>query len=1070
LPLDSGEDETPDAAPRWRYHPPRHAKLHDGLRLEDGSWLLVGGRGERWIAQPGAIDGAPRRGAATDAPVLFAKAANARLPETIRSVVRAGPKDWLLVGESGTVYACEEPLAPCARTTRPPTPLTRVVGGASGLIGLSPNGRVLRYRAGSGWARGDELPRRLFDVARANRTTLLGLAAPETLLTSRDGGLRWAVLRAPPIGAQRLVSASGGGVIVEGVASSMYWDGGSDRLTAVGDRLPTQLPLDGDWLVVPERGPRTEAVAERQAAVTGGHYYEAFESTGERIAQAMSLLQPTDSHEGQQAEQDPEGGVSRWLWASGALSAPLRIAPLSIAEPCDSVRLGAHERRVALACVHFDASGDEVVVDLHLSPDGGDSWSHRATLAAVETERVGLAVAGDGAVLLAGVCTARKGVCEPTSPLLLTFGDTAPPRQTDAPELVGAPHALVWSDDGSHAYFLGRRAKDDEIGLFLSRDGGRSFVSRALEPARSKAEQQAAPPWDLTELSSDRSLHPGADGTLGIVVSAEPPAYLVADGEGRISQVAQLPEDTLAVSGSGRWVFALSTGAGSDGDPGRLVAWESSDGGQTFRPTPVTPALRLDEFETLALRCSAAGCLVGDRASRIGWGHGDDEWSPGPAEIDQSLPPLEPAVKAPLDCELGAADWASIPDVAWGGDLPTITEAMRGESAWTLLRFDDGSGRVVAVHAKRDGANDAVHRQVLFQPPRRRSAVAYEVAPQMEGYAAARLSLPSPGAADDARRARLELAWVDYLHRYKAQGSLPLKEGLPEVSDGERPTLTTGLLSVSPQGLFVRPRPRSWTTYLVDRTGKVGPALRYPTWPSLRGPLGLQSDAVMGGGGPLAVALVRNEQRHLAAVGLARLAGADPVPAFATIAPIYEPGREVHTGFSYSGASMGVTVHAVDATAGEAWATFSPLDGTGRFGPARHLPTQLDLGPQPRPCTTAETERTPRLVAPFVPGTRHPVLVRSLSDSYVLLTDWAVLHGSQSNPCIAGWSARQLQRSPGAPMTAIIGGAPERSWLFRPTPGRKGSVDYRAMRCRRSPQSAIPRTIWLEAGAMRRRR
>ncbi len=51
----STDDGTADArapAAGWRYHPRQMADITDGVRLSDGSWLLVGELGERWRTEP----------------------------------------------------------------------------------------------------------------------------------------------------------------------------------------------------------------------------------------------------------------------------------------------------------------------------------------------------------------------------------------------------------------------------------------------------------------------------------------------------------------------------------------------------------------------------------------------------------------------------------------------------------------------------------------------------------------------------------------------------------------------------------------------------------------------------------------------------------------------------------------------------------------------------------------------------------------------------------------------------------------------------------------------------------
>lgn len=996
-------------------------------------------------------------------PPLLARASYLRLPETIASVVRTAPDRWVFCGQSGTIYTAATPLGPYSASTRPPEPLTRVVGVPRGLLGLSAAGRLVRYESGGGWSRAADPTDRIFDMAGAGAGVLLGLTAPEGLLVSRDSGRSWSRLsRARPIGARRLVPTARGGVLIQGVHESVHWDGRSDDVQQATDDMVQQLPLAEARLVVPERGPRAWALIERQAAVTGRRYYEAFESAGEPIRKVVAATGSAAAAR-QRPDQDEEG--TRWLWAAGTLDAPLGVRPFPAAERCDSVRLGAHGLQVVMACIHFADDGETIVVEVSASRDGAATWQQVGTLTALDTEQIAVAVAPNGAALLTGVCAEGREPCAPLAPLRLTAGRAPTISRCLAPALTDTPRSPVFSLDGASAFFLGRRSKDDQVALFVSHDGGRSFVPRPLTPPRHGAAPGQRPRWDLGEQLPGRSLHPGREGQLGIVLQLEPPAYVVADGDGRLTHVAQLPNDTLAVSGSGRWVLALGTGQDEGDDPSRLVAWESNDGGLSFQRVAIPSGLLVDEFESLAVRCASAGCVVGDRATRLGWNESEEPSQSLAPVGDSSSPPLQPAIATPFECVLaGGTDWSSLPDVASGGALPGVAQAMRGPTAWSLLQVVDATGEVTAVSAPTDGTGTKLRRQRLFDPVGERSLVAYEAVPQLEGYAAARVSLKG-GAA----RRTLELAWIDYLHGDFARGSLEVAGRMADVTPGTRPTLVTGLLSVSPAGMFVQPHISSPDTYLVPRSGQAPAPVAYPDWRPVSGEVDLHADAVIGQSVPYAVALLRNREQHLLAVGLQRLDGSAAKATFTTVAPPYDELRETTSSFGYLGDTMGVAVHATDTSTWGAWATFSPLASSGRLAAAIALPTQLDLGPVATACTHDQRRGTPRQLAPYVPGTRHPVLVRTLSDSFVLLTDWAVLHGSPAQPCVAAWSAQQLQRTPARPMVALIGGDPARSWLFRPTPGRRGSVDYRSMSCQLAPGTKdLPRQIWLEAGTMRR--
>jgi hypothetical protein len=172
-----------------------------------------------------------------------------------------------------------------------------------------------------------------------------------------------------------------------------------------------------------------------------------------------------------------------------------------------------------------------------------------------------------------------------------------------------------------------------------------------------------------------------------------------------------------------------------------------------------------------------------------------------------------------------------------------------------------------------------------------------------------------------------------------------------------------------------------------------------------------------------------------------------------------------------------------------AWAHFVGFRADGTFAPPEPVPTLLDLGDRPKPCSAADRAGTPRVVMPFwvgsgdvlFPGMRHPVLVHEprpktavgVDEPLVLLTSSAVVHGTPAAPCVAAWEAEGVAR---APVSAIIPGDPARSWLFRVSgeapraaAGKRAeaggpAIEYRPMACRLDASARIPESVWNERG------
>ncbi|MBW2459605.1 MAG: hypothetical protein JRI68_34240, partial [Deltaproteobacteria bacterium] len=632
----------------WRYHPRQMADITDGVVLSDGSWLLAGELGERWRTEPLPSSKTARDGSASDGSdtrTYFATTTVHRAPERIDRIVRWSTRRWLFVGESGTLYSSPGALGPLTSSTAPPVKLHRIAGSARGLVGVDALGQLYRYD-GSTWSAPQGLDpsctgltpcRRLFDVAATETGKLLGLAIPEQVLSSDDGGKTWTEQGGDPFGAGRLLRSVAGGVLIEGANQTLHWPG-SGAPQAVNEDLRLPLPTDGRLTLLPRRGPSTVAIDERRAVLTGDHYYEVFaDPAGRYLASSPDETggpkgNPTHSRRAA-ARQNP------WLLASGAINAPLSVRRLDLipssgsakkSSParstgqqganCQAVRIAARDAVLLVACMR--ESGESVIVDLHRSTQGGKGFSKVATVVAPDDD-LSLAVAADGSALIAGACLAKppakgkpdlpSGTCEPQGPIRLPTGRGAKPVHCAAGDLTDRATSVTYSVDGQEAYFFGRRAKDERIALFVSRDAGQTFFSRPLV-----APKGAPRRWDV-EREGTRTIHPMADGIIGMVLGSHPPAYVVADREGRISGVARLPDGATSVSGHGPHVFAVGPNPQADDGPLAVVAWESTDAGLTFRQLRNPTKVLVDELdEPLAVHCGAAGCVIGSRMTRVG--------------------------------------------------------------------------------------------------------------------------------------------------------------------------------------------------------------------------------------------------------------------------------------------------------------------------------------------------------------------------------------------------------------------------------------------------------------------
>ena len=1051
------EDTTAHAG--WHYHPRDISTIRDAMPLADGSWLLVAGPGERWKTEP-------RKEGSADAPI-FAEAAPERAPEPLIEIVRRAADQWVFVGRSGTTYASSSPLGPLEAGVAPREHLAAAAGNAHALVGLGMLGDVLRFD-GQSWSPHQGRCactacvdaggcRRLFDVESGRDGQLVALALPEALVVSHDDGQHFAPVAGAPMGAYELSRTSRGDVLVRGALDAMTWTG--DTLVKASAEDAAMAPW-GEQLL-PRRGPRADALEERAASFDGRGYIEVFDDPDGLYGRAAS-----------------DDGKPNWMIASGPLGHGLTVRPLELAQACDALRLGASPGHVVIACLQDRSSpllrdnrledeDNPLSVTLLRSDDGGKSFARALEVSAPDND-VAVSVSVDGHALITGVCaTQQREPCAPKAPLLLPARGRV--VVATAGNLTNRASAPAFSLDGRSAYFFGRRAKDEHVALYVSHDEGKSFESRSIEPSRSSLHG-----WDTTG-DMQRVVLPGPSGEVGLLLDSSPITYALADADGRIVSVAyqreggggagaSLPNNTISVSGQGRHVVALTQPEDNEGGAQRLAVWESSDGGQSFRPSPLPMRLEVDEFEdkTLTVQCGPGACAIGSRITRIGT---DDDSEPGPSGVVvASGDDRTPALAATIACSPEGKGYDTFENVEplnrLGPRLPTPNHAMRGDSAWSLLQVDPQRGGVVAVSTTIDGRR--LERHELFDAVDR-ERYGYDVKYQMEGYAAARARVPKGNVAGSEMK--LELAWVNYLNGSK--GHAELDAGTFAAIDVTPPShqraLNVELLSISPAGLIVRPSASRPDTYVVDLQGQLVAEGAYPDWPGVAASSSID-DAQLIGTTPLAIGMHARRMQTSSWVSLQTLTPGAPL-RFLSFAPEPLLERKVNTGWTYRSGEVGVSVEVIDIVNLQSYASFRSYTAQGELGAPVALPTQLQLPSLPKACTDAERASSARLVADWTTGTRHPVLIASAFGDDTLLTEKAVLHGTPDSPCVAGWHASNLAQHD--QRVAIVSGDLSHAWLFRESPKKVGAIDVQKLTCHWAPDASLPEEVWKASGTVR---
>jgi hypothetical protein len=113
------------------------------------------------------------------------------------------------------------------------------------------------------------------------------------------------------------------------------------------------------------------------------------------------------------------------------------------------------------------------------------------------------------------------------------------------------------------------------------------------------------------------------------------------------------------------------------------------------------------------------------------------------------------------------------------------------------------------------------------------------------------------------------------------------------------------------------------------------------------------------------------------------------------------------------------------------------------------------------------------VVAAYLPGTRHPVIVSdTVEGPRTLLTGFSVLHGTQEAPCAAAFEAVGVPLDPAQrsrESALVLLDDMDHSVLFRSVGDRENvRVEYRHMACRFDPAAEIPPEVYRVTGGVAR--
>jgi hypothetical protein len=452
--------------------------------------------------------------------------------------------------------------------------------------------------------------------------------------------------------------------------------------------------------------------------------------------------------------------------------------------------------------------------------------------------------------------------------------------------------------------------------------------------------------------------------------------------------------------------------------------------------------------------------VIGRELSRIGWaGQSADESALLPPPLRPLRPLPDRRVMAPIACTMEPGAFSVLPGVV---EPPDAHEAAIGAAAWFVVSEDPLRAAVSLFHASKGKVQSTPLLEAAAHPEQH----AYAVLAQVEGVAAVRYRLPeaTPGKTS---LTDVEISWQNFIEgktvRARLQDGGPYVAGDYVSVGGRVQRAQPDLLSIASGGIYLRlhktPRADQPTLFLDGRRVE---SLLAPSWPLDSRYPGRAEMIHIGNSHVPALFVGRG-----AALARARRSGSKwQFDAYAT--GLIDPasfGLVAIDNIAYVGARAGLYVEVQDGTGAVASAQIFPIRADG---PVVDLPvpvpTQRSLGDRPEACDAARRAHTPRVVASFQPGTRHPVIVTdSVEGPRTLLTGFAVLYGSPEAPCAAAFEAVGIAAETGQPTrdsAVILVDDMEHSVLFRRAGERAPRIEYRNMACRFDSTLEIPPEVY----------
>lgn len=946
---------------RWTLSGTPRWQASGSLALESGETLWFGDGGERWLEGAKGLVGA-----------------DSIIPEKIVGAQRV-EGNFRFVGESGAVYVSKEALGPTTKGGKGVDKPRTVTVGKGTIFVVDRGGDLLRSSDGRAYVKVDITGRDgpVVGVTMSGQNGLL-VTAPQRLFTTKDEGVTWVPVKSPGDGVRGVHSESDA-LVLEGIDKNYQLDPAYMTFSEFTGS-PSRRSNGPKWAPI-------DATMSRERRMDGRRVVEVL-SDGKQASRAWSFA----------------------AYDAGQTATPRHLEEL---DGCDAAHVALRGETIVLAC---DARGSVATgIDRDASgpirhgygksnglPDGGALGFVTRILRSDDFGRTfrddglvegGLAARGDEALAIGEggwlYLSARCGqgyqaACLPARIRPATGGAfTELGADDEVKDVRFASNALQ-----SNVYAV--QTDGDEARLLRYRAGSTTADDLGIVGGRVAAES--------VSLSLDD------DGTVrGFTRSdGSTKAFSYKDGEGM--GVVNLPPDVARAAFGGLHGLAQSQKSATTG-------YETNDGGKTWGK------IALPEFVNDIDSCNALGCVV-DRGVRLGW-----DAPPPMDKADPAAPPAKPVYGKPLRCST-KDKWVAL----GGGWIPTLENVDHGSSRWVMpSRTKDGAVSLLA--SKRgDPVTKTTATTMLGaapQPPKFGAGTTMHVQP--DGVVVLRYSYlrerKGPGRFNpvDANVAwyrdasgKVSRASVAKIPPFRVEkdpqgdfGPSDPYRALPEV------------LALGPKGVYFRSpsvddefdddgnaKPTKTPLMLLRDDGKVD-RLKFPS----------EADgdhaAVWNLDGTLAITGASGEQWRMFLPNDSR------VVSWAVMGGLDEAEAPVSY-FMMGGKPLFVATLRSPA---RAWGIALRTDAD--LGPSFVMPTQKSLGDTPKACDGVATGDPGSYAfnAPWVNGSRHPVIVDIDGVAHILATDRARVRGTQAgagkDACVAAFEA--LEGEPGGNNDAQYG-------------------------------------------------